>query len=354
MAARSLRALAAVTALALPLAACGLGDKEAYADAIVDATDRAFDSGTVSGTLAVSMQVIRFPDGMAAFGGVQLGGDMAEAAQDQAMAESQALVADVVLDLERDRASVQIPGTEHPFVLFDGMEAYGRRYDAGERDARPWVRVDLADLDDGGSELSPTEDQPFIGGYAISPVALLELASGPLTGSIERASTDEIDGVPVTRYDANFDIEKVLRDTRRSAWPEDRRDAFEDVLDVLAVRGSTHEGQVWLDDDGNPRRFKLRLREEPIRKFLIDVIIQLDLTTLGAPAAVDVPTAQERIDLTNVVQFLRSVVPSPTDQAAFARFLGIELPEATPPVPTTDPTADTTTTTTTAPAEAAA
>ena len=344
MAARPLRALGAAAALVLPLAACGLGDKEAYADAIVEATERAFDAGAAAGTLAVSVQVVEIPDGLTSVGGVQLGGDMADAAQAQLMQESQALLADVELDLERDRAAITIPGAETPFVLFDGMEAYGRRYDAGERDARPWVRVDLEDLDEGGSELSPTDDQPFIGAYAISPVALLDLVAGPLTGSIDLAGEDEIDGVPVTRYDANFDIEKVLRDTRRSRWPEDRREALEDVLDVLAVRGTTHEGSVWLDEDGNPRRFRLRLREEPIRKFLIDVIIQLDITDIGGSAAVDVPTAQERIDIGNVVQFLRSTIPSPTDQAAFSRFLGFE--ETLPTAPSSTTTAPPTTSTT--------
>jgi hypothetical protein len=346
MAARSSRALAAAAALALlPLAACGLGDKEGYADAIIDATERAFEAGTALGTLSVSMQVIEAPDGIASIGGTQLGGDMADAAQAQMMQESRALVAEMTLDLDRDRAALTIPGVDTPFVLFDGMDAYGRRYDAGERDARPWVRVDLEDLDDGGSELSPTDDQPFIGAYAINPIALLDIAAGPLTGSIERVGEEEIDGVAVTRYDANFDIEKVLRDTRRGRWPEEKREALEDVLDVLAVRGTTHEGHVWLDADGNPRRFKLRLREEPIRKFLLDVIIQLDLTDIGGTADVDVPTAQERIEIGNVVQFLRSVVPSPTDQAAFARFLGFEDQLPAPADP-----GGTTTTSTTAPA----
>ena len=347
MAARSLRALAAATVvLALPMTACGLGDKEGYADAIIGATEQAFDAGTAVGTLSVSMQVIETPEGIASVGGVQLGGDMAEAAQAQMMQESQALLAAVELDLERDRASLTIPGVDLPFVLFDGMDAYGRRYDAGERDARPWVRVDLEDLDEGGSELSPTDDQPFIGAYAISPVALLDLAAGPLTGSIERVGQEEIDGVPVTRYDANFDIEKVLRDTRRGRWPEERREALEDVLDVLTVRGTTHKGQVWIDEEGNPRRFKLRLREEPIRKFLLDVIIQLDLTDIGGAAEVDVPTPQERIEIGNVVQFLRSTIPSPTDQAAFARFLGFEDALPVEP-PTAEPAPGTETTTTT-------
>jgi len=277
----------------------------------------------------VFAEVRSVPDGLGAIGGVNLGA-AAEDGNAEAMFNAQAarpMVAEVVFDFDDEVAALTIPGREHPFAVFDGLEGFGRRYNAGARDARPWVRVDLEDLAEDASALSFTEDSPFVGGFAINPVLLLDLAAGPLAGSIDEGRTEEIGGVRATRYEANFDIDKVLRRTRRARYDEDRRDAIDDALDVLAVTGRTHAGEVWLDDDGLPRRFTIRLREEPIKRFKVDLVITLDITSYGGGSDIDVPTPAERIEIDNVVQFLRSMIPPPAS-AEFATFLGVDV--ATP------------------------
>lgn len=323
-----MRLVAVLVASAL-LAACGLGDKQDDADAIVDGTKAAFASGTATGTIAVHAEVISVPDGLGAIGGVNLGA-AADDGNAEAMFNSQAarpMVADVVFDFDAETAALTIPGQSEPFAVFDGLQGFGRRYNAGERDARPWVRVDLEDLAEDTTSLSMTEDSPFIGGFALNPVLLFDLAAGPLAGSIDERGTEQVTGATATRYEANFDIEKVLRRTRRSRYDEDRREAIAEALDVLSVKGTTHAGEVWLDDEGRPRRFTIRLREEPVKRFKVDLVITLDIASYGDGAAIDVPAPDERIEIDNVVQFLRSMIPPPTDPA-FAAFLGIELPEA--------------------------
>jgi hypothetical protein len=225
------------------------------------------------------------------------------------------------------------------FAVYSGLVSYGHRWSAGPRDARPWVRVDGADINE-GEEIDPIEDAPAFFAFAINPVLLVDLIGGPLAGSVKELGREDVNGVATTHFAANFDIEKAMKDTRRDRFPEERREAFEDVLDVLAVSGAIHPGEVWLDDEGRPRRFTLNLKEEPIKHFVIEHRITLDLGGFGEQADLAVPTARERVDVRSVVQYLRATIPSPRTPE-FLTFLGIDPTAATTPAPAPAPAAPT-------------
>lgn len=304
-----------IAALVL-LAGCGLGDKQHQADAIVDAADLAFDAGTATGTLSAAMRFERLPDGAT----VSLGGLGGDAAMTQV---EQLFTLDTAIDLDGDRATLTVPGKDQPFAVFDGLAAFGRRWNAGERDARPWVRVDLFDLAEGDElDLTGGNDIPTFATVALNPVLLLDLVAGPLTGSVEKVGTEQIAGVDTTRYSANFDIDKALRDTREDRYPEDRREAVEELLDVFHVAGGIHEGDVWLDGDGRVRRFELRLKEEPVSRFEIEHRVVLEITEYGGEVDVAVPTPREIVDIRSVVQLIRATVPTP-NTPEFGAFLGV-------------------------------
>ena len=329
-----LRRTGAVLSVAVLLGGCGLGDRQADADAIIDAADAAFAEGSAIGSLSTSMRFVRVPDGAdQILGGLSGSGagaageaddanPIAQLQEAQQAAAEQAFTVNVALDLRNDRASVALPNKpDAAFAVYSGLVSYGRRWSAGPRDARPWVRVDGADINE-GDEIDPIEDAPAFFAFAINPVLLVDLLGGPLAGSVEDLGPDEIDGVATTHYAANFDIEKALHDTRRKRFPEDRREAFRDVLDVLAVSGDIHPGEVWLDDEGRPRRFTLNLKEEPIKHFVIEHRITLDLGGFGEQSELSVPSARERVDVRSVVQYLRATIPSPTTPE-FMTFLGV-------------------------------
>jgi hypothetical protein len=321
-----------ISALVIGLGACGLGDKQEQADAIIDSVDAAFDAGSARGTVTASMRFARMPEGAE----VQLGALNGDAAMGQM---EQAFQMDAVLDLRDEKATLAVGGGA-PFAVFDRLQTFGRRWNAGARDARPWVRVDIADIAE-GDELDPTSDIPTFATVAVNPVVLLDLIAGPLAGSVERVGTDEVAGVETTHYKANFDIDKVLRDTRRSRYPEDRREAIEDLLDVFAVSGRIHPGEVWLDADGLPRRFRLRLEEEPISRMVIEHVITIEIAEYGSDDGVTVPSVQELVDISSVVQMIRATVPLPATPE-FATFLGIvpavpAAPAATTTTPAPEP-----------------
>lgn len=343
-----LRRACAVLLVVPVIAGCGLGDRQQQADTIIDSSDLAFAERTATGVLTTSMRFLRLPDGAGGILGAaapQSASDddgaaadplqqFAQAQQDQAQREFGVVVS---LDLANDQASVALPNkADAAFAIYDGLTSYGRRWSAGPRDARPWVRVDGSDINE-GDEVDPTQDAPSFFAFAINPVRLVDLIAGPLSGSVRKVGTETIGDVSTTHYTANFDLEKVMKDTRRERFPEDTREAFEDVLDVLAVAGTIHEGEVWIDDEGRPRQFTIRLEEEPIKHFVIEHTITLQLRTFGGDATVTVPTARERVDVRSVVQYLRATIPSP-QTPEFLTFLGVAPPATAETTPTTTPT----------------
>lgn len=352
------RRSSAVLALALVLGSCGLGDRQQQADTIIDSSKAAFAAGTALGTLTTSMQFVRLPegagsflgnaggpparsDGAAADGAVAGSSDTPDPRQQLAQAQQQqmerAFTVVVALDLKRDQAAVALASKpDKAFAIYDGLRSYGRRWSAGPRDARPWVRVDGADINE-SDEIDPTEDAPAFFAFALNPVLLVDLIAGPLAGSVRRVGTETLEGVETTHYKANFDIDKVMRKTRRSRFPEDTRKAYADVLEVLAVSGKIHKGEVWVDAQGRPRQFTIRLKEEPIKHFVIEHTITLRLATFGEKAELVIPTPRERIDVRSVVQYLRATIPSPRTPE-FLTFLGLP-PQAAPTASTTTTTA---------------
>jgi hypothetical protein len=337
------RCTIAALLVALVAGGCGLGDRQHRADAIIDSVDHAFAAGSASGTLSTSTRFVRVPDGAgAALGGggtpgstadAAKGGPIAPAAPDRLPTAQQAFTTGIALDLARGRATIALPRSPTaPFAIFSNLVAYGRRWSAGPRDARPWVRVDASDLNE-GDELDPTQDAPQLFAFAVNPVYLIDLIAGPLAGSVRDKGSAEVAGVATTHYAANFDIDKVTRHTRRRQFPEDTRKAFDDVLDVLAVSGRIHPGDVWVDAQGRPRRFSLRLKEEPIRHFVIEHTITVELTSFGGGKPLDVPSPQQRVEVRSLVQYVRATIPSPRTPE-FLTFLGVPA-AATPPATTT-------------------
>jgi hypothetical protein len=293
---RGATALVAASALALTAPACGLGDKDRMADAVIGSVDAAHRAGTARGTLTASMRIAELP-------GDVVVDDIAGAGGDQAF---ETAPIPVEIDFTAGRAALVL---ERPFEIFDGLTIYGFRFGVGEREARPWVKVDLEASEDLG-ELDLQEDPPVLLMNALSPVLIVDLIAGALTGSIDRAGTDEIDGLTITRYDANFDVDKTLRDTRREAYDEERRDAVDELFDALKVKGSVHAGQAWIDGEGLPRRFAITFPVEPRHGFVVDVELRLELEEFGGPVDIEPPSDGELLEVGSLIALFRAVVPS--------------------------------------------
>lgn len=301
-----------IVAVSLLAAACGLGDKQARADRIIDSVELAFERGSANGTLSLTAEVVSLP---ALAGGVPEPDPAVGGGFEQPM-----IVVNVVMDLPGRRASNSFGTSDTPFVVFDGLDIYGYRYNASERDARPWVFVEAEGLQEGSGALDSPDAFPVVGAFAVNPVVFVDLIAAPLTGSIEEVGPESVAGVQTIRYDANFDLEKMLRDTREDEYPESTRETLETILDLIVVRGNTHPGSVWLDAEGLPRRFQVKLRQQPVTDVKFDLIVTLELTDFGSATVTAPPGPGALVKVGSLLQYLGVSVPSP-DSVEFAELV---------------------------------
>ncbi len=294
-----------VTALAVVLVStsCGLGDKQHRADAIVDAVDAAIAAGGASGVLTVGATILQLPD----VGRAAESQDAAGGPPPPGTLLAPPIAYDAALDFGRRRAVLSRDGKTAE--VFDDLNFYGRRLAATDRDARPWLRLRLENLEEGTGEIRVPDDAPTAVLNAINPIVLVDLAAGALAGSIKRGVTETNNGVTVTRFDANFDVAKTLEKTRRKAYPEQERKAIEAAFELLTLKGDVNKGSVWLDDAGRLRGFSLQLKVSRQRDFVFGVNLALVINNFGKAADVRVPGDSEVLEAASMVAFLRAVVP---------------------------------------------
>ncbi len=291
------------TCLAVLTGGCGLGDKQHRADAIVDAVDLAIRAGTAHGVLTVGASILQTPDiGRVAEGAAVVGGPPRAGTLMGPPVSYEAAI-----DFRRRRASLTRAG--NAAVVFDSLDLYGHRLAASDRDARPWLRLRLDDLEEGSGALRVPDDAPTAVLNAINPVVLVDLAAGALAGSVRRGAPVKANGARFTRFDANFDVEKTLEKTRRKAYPDEERKAIETAFDLLRLKGSVNKGSVLLDEKGRLSGFALELKVSRQRDLVFGVNVLLLIGEYGKPVGIRVPADAEVLEAASMVAFLRAVVP---------------------------------------------
>lgn len=306
---------AVVLAVALALTACGLGDKAALEDRITAAPGRA-EGTVVSGTISVGSRLYEVPDeGVSGFGGFAVQGGEATSLPEEGLERSFASVG-FTMDLAADRASLTRPGEEVPYVLFDDLVLYGRRAGVPEDDARPWVRLALDDVAESTAELNPLDENTARAVSALHPTVFTDLVAGTLTGSIETAGSETVAGVETTRYEVNVALDKALGDQRRGRYPEDRREAFESLVEDLGIDGNVHSATVWLDDQDRLRRFRVDLDQKPLAKVRFGLVVTVEIGSYDAVHDLELPTPREVLTVDSVLRFVSTVTRNEPDDEA--------------------------------------
>jgi hypothetical protein len=211
------------------------------------------------------------------------------------------------LDLAGGRAAYTAKGK--PVAVFDRDHAYAFRPHARPADARPWVGVKVDD-DLRDQLLDPSATPPSLALLALRPSVLVDALSGALTGSIENRGADEVDGVATTRYTARFDLAQAFDKAKRHRYSQHEQDDLLQLLQVLGIKEhALHEGEVWLDADGLPRRLVLAVREEPTPQSLILLLVDLRLTPIATAPVVQVPKPSTVTTVPTLFQYLQPLKP---------------------------------------------
>ena len=119
----------------------------------------------------------------------------------------------------------------------------------------------------------------------------------------------DVDGTPTTRYTARFDLTQALDKAERHTYSQREQDDLAKLFEVLGIKeDALHEGTVWLDADGRPRRVALAIRLEPTPQSLILLLVDLRLTPTTT-AAVDVPELSAVTTVPSLFQYLQPLKP---------------------------------------------
>lgn len=349
---RSALAVAALGALALTSAACGLGDKQAQADRVIDARRDTFEVGGATGAMKIEIEPSEENEepeeaggAAAAFGGlggaaatrafsvdVQLKFDFPRqsvgaivvppvdplAALAAASAPAEGAAAAGAPPVEGappaeappvEAAAVPAAPTE-PNTLFHGNTTYVRRTNVRPTERRLWAKLDFARLDD--DERPPAVDEtpgPSIAVAAansINPLYLLELTEGVLAGSIERKGEETVNGTTAARYDANVSIDKALADLDLD---DDELEIRQLMFRLLRVRDDVRPASFWVDGEGKLRRARFELRQRIDRNDTNDLTITIDLSAIEPQGEVATPDAEETVVVERFGRLIRSSLP---------------------------------------------
>lgn len=155
----------------------------------------------------------------------------------------------------------------------------GSRAPAALRGKR-WLKLDLAAMGGGANSSS-------------NVAGLLESLRG--AGDVRTVGPARIDGVDTVHYRANIDTAKALDKVK----PGPLRDMAEKGL---AMMGASYPVDVWIDDDGLPRRFAMKISMQ-VDGERVSVSETVNYTDFGTAVHVEAPSAEETADFAELSAF---------------------------------------------------
>jgi hypothetical protein len=295
---------------ALVAAGCSLGSRQAMADTVIKAADVAAALKTVTGRLSASVEPVKTkrpprpgPPRVLPISATGL-----------------SLVSDLSTGTTFIGGAGQLGG---PTLVFSGSTVFQRRGTVpsnlqvagsaaatnliilgapvvetvptpGKPTPRPWVKMDY-------DRLPRTSQERTAGSLGLDPGKLVRLLRGALAGSLENVGREEIEGAPATHYTMNVSREKATR-----GLPNRERIRLEKVFAANAVDGDISKAEVWIGDDGRPRRILARLRQRVDSVTQVDLVVTLDISGYGDPVTTEPPKKREVATVTSFGQLVHA------------------------------------------------
>lgn len=140
-----------------------------------------------------------------------------------------------------------------------------------------WIRMDLTSIPGGANQFSqdPSQYLSFLRGAS---------------DEIEEVGTEEIDGTETTHYRAELSFDKILE----QAPNDEAADEIRTQLEALGGEVDSIPADVWIDEDGLPRRMELKMSVEAQGESA-EMDITMDLFDYGVEVDVEPPSDYEEI-----------------------------------------------------------
>jgi hypothetical protein len=115
-------------------------------------------------------------------------------------------------------------------------------------------------------------------------------------GDVEEVGTEDIDGVTTTHYEAEVTFDAILEHASESGEAsEEELEALRSQLEPMEDAAESIPTEVWVDEDGLPRRIKLSMSFETAGESM-EMDMTMDLFDYGLDVDVEPPSRYE--DLT--------------------------------------------------------
>ena len=298
---RARTALCASAAVVVLASGCGIQEKKENAERIRGSIEQLADHGTASAQLTFSVLVIDTPAnaGGASVQGLPLLQEGARTPEVSALLH---------LDYGKKVAQASLPAaapdqTPVPVQVFAGDVLYQRRLNqAGEgtTGGRQWVKLDFGDHYD---DRENTHGHGF-GSQSLNPAWLVDLVGGALMGSVEEVGTEVVRDVPTTRYEVNFSWDDAFEDV-----DDDEREGFLAAASMMGIPEKVVKGEVWLDDEGLPRRIRANVRHQRDRNEELELQYTLELFDFGIAAAIEIPSGDEVSEVDGLSGIIQATNP---------------------------------------------
>jgi hypothetical protein len=161
------------------------------------------------------------------------------------------------------------------YMKFPGVEK--------ETGGKHWIRLDLATLSAGDDALSAIASQL----RDADPSNNLEYLEG--AQDVVLVGSEDVKGVPTQHYKFTIDMNKALEGT-----PEGFRAAVSTAMAQMG--GNLLPGEVWLGDDGLPRRFVYDMDLSKAAGKPTVVHFLMEMSDFGQPVQITIPPDNDMVD----------------------------------------------------------
>lgn len=287
--------------LVLLAAGCGIQEKKENAERIRDSIEKLAVHGTASAQLTYSLRILETPRnaGGASIQGLPLLQEGARTPEVSAL---------ILLDYRKKLAQTSLPAAEPDQApvavqVFDGDVLYQRRLNqagAGTTGGRQWVKLDFGDHYD---DREHAKGDGF-GSQSLNPAWLVDLVGGALMGSVEELGTEPVRDVQTTHFEVNFSWDDAFEDV-----DDDEREGFLAAASMMGIPERVVKGEVWIDDEGLPRRIRANVRQQRDRNERLELQYTLELFDFGGAAVIEVPTGDDVSEVDGLSGIIQATNP---------------------------------------------
>ncbi len=309
------RCAAGAVALMVLAGACGLGDREAQAERIIDAGKKLMASDSVAAVIGVNVKVLPVerqivevePPRIAAGSLSELNATLRPRDNAASVAGALTFVDDAMYEriapktasLTGLAAQVAPSNLQAIVSAVQGTAVFTDRTAATTSSTTPtrvlrrtvqivreWAAFDFAEIED--------RDRTKHGGsFAVNPVALLRLTTGVLTGSIERRGGS---------YEAN-----VSRDKAERRLSEAEREVLDKMFTANAITRRVFPAKFTLSPDGQLTAFEIKLRQQLSSKDRADLTVSFKLTPTAEVVTIKKPARRGTVHVSTLGQLVTTV-----------------------------------------------